>query len=101
MGWSELEWPEVDWSGLKWLERNSIKPLFSKCGLGSSSVINWVLVPGIALQFYTSGAKRFKLTARKSFFFGGGGVTSTFLEVTGEKLVGRPFCPQPQKWSSF
>ena len=81
------------------MERNSIKPLFSKSGLGSSSVINWVLVLGIALQFYTSGAKRFKLTARKSFFFfGGGGGGGNYVCRSYRREIGREtFLPPTPK----
>ena len=42
----------------------------------------------MALKFYTSVAKRLKLKVRKSW-----GLILTFVEVTGEKLVGGPFWP--------
>ena len=42
------------------------------------------------LKFYTSVAKKLKLTVRKFW-----GLAPTFLEVTGEKLVGGSFCPPP------
>ena len=42
------------------------------------------------LKFYTSVAKRLKLKVRKF-----GKLNSTFVEVTREKLVGRPPTPRP------
>ena len=45
------------------------------------------------LKFYTSVAKRSKLKLRKFW-----GLIPTFVEVTGEKLVGGPFWPSyPEK----
>ena len=49
---------------------------------------NLGLAQGIALKFYTSVAKGLKLKVRKFW-----GLIPTFVEVTGEKLVGGPFCP--------
>ena len=45
---------------------------------------NLGLVLGTSLKFYTSVAKRLKLKVRKFL-----GLILTFVEVTGEKLVGR------------
>ena len=42
------------------------------------------------LKFYTTVVKGLKLKVRMFL-----GLTPTFLEVTGEKLVGGPFCPPP------
>ena len=42
------------------------------------------LALGMALKFYTSVAKEFKLKVRKFF-----GIIPTFAEITVEKLVGR------------
>ena len=44
---------------------------------------NLALALGTNLKFYTSLLKRLKLKVRKF-----GGLTPTFIEVTGEKLVG-------------
>ena len=41
---------------------------------------------GMPFKFYVSVAKRFELKFRKFW-----GLISTFVEVTGEKLVGGPF----------
>ena len=52
---------------------------------------NLGLALGLALKFYTSVAKGLKkLKVRKTF-----GLTSTFIDVAGEKLIGGPFCPLP------
>ena len=51
---------------------------------------NLGLVLGTDLKFYTSLAKGLKLKARKFW-----GLIPTFVEVTGKKLVGGPFCPPP------
>ena len=40
------------------------------------------------LKLYTSEAKRLKLKVKKNW-----GLTATFIEVTGEKLVGGAFLP--------
>ena len=49
------------------------------------------LVLGKALEFYTSVAKGLKLKVRKFL-----GLTPTFVEVTGEKLIGwGDFLPHP------
>ena len=48
----------------------------------------------MVLKFYTSVENGFKLKVRKFW-----GLIPTFVEVTGEKLVGGPFCtpaPPPQ-----
>ena len=47
---------------------------------------NLGLARGTNLEFYTSVAKRLKLKVRKFW-----GLIPTFLEVTGEKLVGETF----------
>ena len=54
---------------------------FLKSGLGSSGI-------GIALTFYTSVAKVIKVKVRKFL-----GLIPSFVEVTGEKLVGGTFLP--------
>ena len=46
------------------------------------------LALGMALKFYISMAKGLKLKLGKFY-----GLISTFVEVTGGKLVGGPFCP--------
>ena len=46
---------------------------------------------GMALRFYTTVAKGLKLKAGKFW-----GLIPTFVEVTGEKLVGGLFLPHPQ-----
>ena len=48
---------------------------------------------GMTLKFYTSVAKGLKLKVRKIC-----GLSPTFVEVTGEKLVGGEgaFCPHPR-----
>ena len=46
------------------------------------------LALGMALKFYISMAKGLKLKSGKFY-----GLISTFVEVTGGKLVGGPFCP--------
>ena len=46
------------------------------------------LALGTNLKFYTSVLKGLKLNVRKFR-----GLNRTFVEVTGEKLVGRAFCP--------
>ena len=51
---------------------------------------NLGLALGTNLKFYTSVAKGLKLKVKKFW-----GLISTFVEVTGEKLVGGPFCPLP------
>lgn len=43
---------------------------------------------GMALKFYINVAKELKLIVRKFC-----GVVPTFLEVTGEKMLGRNFWP--------
>ena len=48
------------------------------------------LALGTNLKFYTSVAKGLKLKVKKFW-----GLNHTFVEVTGEKLVGGPFCPTP------
>ena len=45
------------------------------------------------LKFYASVAKGLNLKVRKFW-----GLIPTFVEVTGENLAGRPFCPHPQSW---
>ena len=50
---------------------------------------NLRLALGMALKFYTSGKKGLKLKVTKKFE----GLIPTFIEVTGEKLVGEPFWP--------
>ena len=51
---------------------------------------NLALALGTNLKFYNSVAKGLKLKVRMFW-----GLISTFVEVTGEKLVGGPFCPSP------
>ena len=51
---------------------------------------NLGLALGMNLEFYTSVAKGLKLKVRKFY-----GLVLTFVEVTGEKLVGGPFCHLP------
>ena len=54
---------------------------------------NQGLALGTDLKFYISMAKGLKLKVRKFL-----GLTSTFAEVTWEKLVGGPFClPHPEQ----
>ena len=48
---------------------------------------NLGLALGTNLKFYTSVAKGSKLKVRKFL-----GLIPTFVEVAGEKLVGKPFC---------
>ena len=55
-----------------------------------SKLNNLGLALGMNLIFYTSLAKGLKLTVRKFW-----GLNPTFVEVTGEKLVGGPFYPLP------
>ena len=43
---------------------------------------------GTNLKLYSSVTKDLKLKFRKFW-----GLNSTFVEVTGKKLVGEPFCP--------
>ena len=49
---------------------------------------NLGLALGMALKLYGSVAKRLKLKVRKFL-----GPILTFVEVTGDQLVGDPFCP--------
>ena len=49
---------------------------------------NLGLALGMALTSYRSAVKGLKLKARKFWE-----LISTFVEVTGENLVGEPFCP--------
>ena len=51
---------------------------------------NLGLAIGTKLKFYSSLSKGLKLKVRKSW-----GLTLTFVEVTGEKLVGLAFLPPP------
>ena len=51
---------------------------------------NLRLAIGVTLKFYTSVAKELKLKSRKFWR-----ISPTFVEVTGEKVVGGPFCTQP------
>ena len=51
---------------------------------------NLRLALGTNLKFYTSLLKGLKLKVRKFW-----GLIPTFVEGTGEKLVGEPFCPTP------
>ena len=51
---------------------------------------NLRLALGTNLEFYTSVAKGLKLKVKEFW-----GLILTFVEVTGEKLVGGPFCPHP------
>ena len=48
---------------------------------------NLELAQGMALKIYTSIVKCLKLKARKFW-----GLIPTFVGVTAEKLIGRPFC---------
>ena len=52
------------------------------------------LAKGMALKSYASVAKGLKLKVRKCW-----GLIPTFVEVTGGKLVGGPFCPPPSRYS--
>ena len=54
---------------------------------------NLGLALGTNLKFCNSVAKELKLKVRKFW-----GPTPTFVEVTGEKLVGGSFCPPPISW---
>ena len=54
---------------------------------------NLGLTLGTNLKFYTSVTKGLKLKVRKF-----SGLIPTFVEVTGEKLVGGSFCPPPPYW---
>ena len=60
------------------------KTAFLRGGLGSSSIIRLGL--GTNLKLYTSVGKGLKLKVRKFL-----GLIPTFVEVTGEKLVGGAF----------
>ena len=51
---------------------------------------NLGLAPGMVLKFYTSVAKGLKLKIKEVW-----GLILTFVEGTGEKLVGRPFAALP------
>ena len=51
---------------------------------------NLGLVLGTILEFYNSVAKGLKLKVRKFWV-----LIPTSVEITGEKLVGRPFCLPP------
>ena len=51
------------------------------------------LALGMALKFYASVAKGLKLKVREFL-----GQILTFVEVTGEKLVGGAFLPHPPSW---
>ena len=51
------------------------------------------LALGTNLKFCTSAAKELKLKVRKFW-----GQNPTFVEVTGEKLVGGAFLPPPPFW---
>ena len=65
------------------------KKAFLRGGLGSVSIIwDWHKAPN--LKFYTSLLKGLKLKVRKFW-----GLIPTFVEVTGEKLVGGFFVPAP------
>ena len=46
----------------------------------------------MALNFYTGVAKGLKVKVRTFW-----GLMSMFVEVTGERLVGGPFCPHPSR----
>ena len=52
---------------------------------------NLGLVLGMALKFYINVAKGVKLKTRKI-----SSLIRMFVEVAGETLVGRPFCPHPE-----
>ena len=54
---------------------------------------NLGLALGTNLKFCASLSKGLKLKVRKFL-----GLIPTFVEVTGEKLVGGPFCPPPLFW---
>ena len=54
---------------------------------------NLGLVLGTILEFYNSVAKGLKLKVRKFWV-----LIPTSVEITGEKLVGRPFCLPPLSW---
>ena len=54
--------------------------------LGNSSIC----IREVSIKFYTSLSKGLKLKVREIW-----GLIPTFVEVTGEKLVGRPFCLLP------
>ena len=51
---------------------------------------NLGLALGMALKFYTSVVKGLKLKVREFWW-----LIPTFVQVTGEKLVGRAFLPPP------
>ena len=65
------------------------KPLFFE-GWSWFKFNNLGVALGTSLKFYKSLSKGLKLQVRKFR-----GLTPTFIEVTGEKLVGGPFCPPP------
>ena len=50
------------------------------------------LALGMTLKFNTSVEKGSKLKVRRFL-----AICPKFVEVTGEKLVGGPFCPHPEK----
>ena len=57
---------------------------------------NLGLALGTNSKFCTSVAKGLKLKVRKFW-----GPNPTLVEVTGEKLVGGPFCPRPSSWTGL
>ena len=56
--------------------------------------LGWAL--GTSLKFYTSATKGLKLKVRKFW-----GLLPTFVEITGEKLVGGLFAPLPPSWTGL
>ena len=62
--------------------------MWPKFGNSSTSMREVGLSLGMAFKSYTSVAKGLYLKVRKFW-----GVVLTFVEVTGEKLVGRAFLP--------
>ena len=80
--WEKLLWPQF----CKVLTRKTF--FWERCSWFKFS--NLELGLGMALNFYTSVAKRLKLQMKKFW-----GLISTFVEVTGEKLFGSIFLPPP------
>ena len=66
-----------------------MRPFFFE-GCSLIKLNNMRLELDITLKFYISVAKELKLKVKEFW-----GLISTFVEVTGEKLLGCPFCPPP------
>ena len=91
-------WPKFDnsrkesYHNLNFIRILPEKPVFFEgwCWLKFN---NLRLALGTNLKFYTNLSKGFKLKVRKFWR-----LILTFVEVTGEKLVGEPCCPSLQSW---